>query len=187
MNMDKTVIIDAFLSSRMVRKGEYDYFVNPISDGNPPITKELLENISDCIIEQCEMDCDVILAPEAMAIHYGAALTLKTGKPFQIIRKRGTGLPDEITFTTKTGYGTSQMFVSCLASGTKVMIVDDVISTGGTLRSMVTTLREHGIEVAEVAIVLNRSKDVSAIENEIGAPIRTVLDVSVIDGKPTVL
>lgn len=185
--MDKSVIIDAFLSSRMVKKGDYDYFVNPMSDGNPPITKGLLEQIADCIIEQCEMDCDVILAPEAMAIHYGAALTMETGKPFQIIRKRGTGLPDEITFTTKTGYGTSQMYVSCLLPGTKVMIVDDVISTGGTLRSMISTLREHDIVVTEVAVVLNRSKDVSAIAKELEVPIRTVLDVSVADGKPVVL
>ena len=51
---------------------------------------------------------------------------------------------------------------------------------------MISTLKDHDIEVREVAVILNRSKDVSAIAKEIGVPIRTVLDVAVFDGKPTV-
>ena len=184
--MDRSEIVDTYLSSHVVKKGDYDYFVNPISEGNPAIGRRLLDQITDCIIELCDMDCDVIIAPEAMAIQYGAVLTMKTGIPFQIVRKRGTGLPSEIVFTTKTGYGESRMYVSSLERGTKVMIVDDVISTGGTMVSMVRTLREHGIVVKEAAVVLNRSDDVGAISEKAGIPIRTVLDVGIEDGRPVV-
>ena len=94
--MSKDRIIRTYLDSRMVMKGNYPYFVNSVSDGNPRITKELLDEITDNILKISDLDCDLILAPEAMGIQYAAALTIRTGIPFQVIRKRGYGFPDEI-------------------------------------------------------------------------------------------
>ena len=187
MTMGKDVIKSTFLSSKIVRKGDYDYFVNPISEGNPPITKELLDEITDNIIEISDLDCDVILAPEAMSIQYGAALTLRTGIPFQIIRKRATGLLDEISFSKSTGYAESKMYLTSIPPRTKVVIVDDVLSTGGTLRSMVRALRGRSIEVTEIIIVLDRSHNSDALSKELGIPIRTVLEVDISNGMPIVI
>ncbi len=184
--MDKGLIERYYLESKVVMKGDYPYFVNPISDGNPAITKELLDQITDCIIESSKLDCDVILAPEAMAIPYGAVLTMKTGIPFQILRKRGHGLPDEISFEKTTGYEGSRMFMNGIAAGTKAVIVDDVLSTGGTLKAMVKALREHGIVITEVIIILDKSIDKDAISAEISVPIRSLLKVGVKDGKPVI-
>lgn len=173
-----------YLDSKIVMKGDYPYFVNPISEGNPAVTKGLLEEITDSIIEISDLDCDIILTPEAMAIQYGAALTLRTGIPFQIIRKRGTGLPDEISFEKRTGYEGARMYISSIPEGSKVAIIDDVLSTGGTLRSTVKALREHGMIVTEIIIILNKSDNDKALSEELGIPIRVLLNVGVRDGKP---
>ena len=121
-----------------------------------------------------------------MSIQYGTALTLRTGIPLQIIRKRSSGRPDEIVFSAETGYGKSDMFLSGLPKGSKVMIVDDVISTGGTLEAMVKVLKDNGIDVREAAIVLNKSKDIKAISKRAGIPIRSIIDVGVEDGRPVI-
>ena len=184
--MDTSLIRDTYLDSSIILKGDYQYFLNPISDGNPRITKELLEQITDCIIEISDLDCDVILVPEAMAIQYGAALTMRTGIPFQIIRKTGTGLPDEISFSKKTGYGESKMYLHGLGPGTRVCLVDDVLSTGGTLRSMVKALREKDIIISEAIMILNKSTSVDSLSKDLNIPIRTILDVGVEDGRPII-
>ncbi len=182
--MSKDRIVRTYLDSRMVMKGNYPYFVNPVSDGNPGITKELLDEITDNILEISDLDCDLILAPEAMGIQYAAALTIRTGIPFQVIRKRGHGFPDEISFIKSTGYGESQMFISGLKEGTRAVIVDDVLSTGGTLRSMIKALKEHGVAVTEVIVVLDKSDSARSISEETGVPVKSVLKVGVKDGRP---
>lgn len=185
--MEKSLIKDTYLSSAVIKKGDYDYVVNCMSDGNPALSKELLDQITDCFIEICDLDCDIILAPEAMALPYGTALTLRTGIPMQIIRKRATGLPGEIVFSSRTGYGRSDMYLTSISAGTRVMIVDDIISTGGTLEAMIKTLEEHGIKVTEAAMILNKSKDFESLAERIPVPIRYILRVGVKDGKPFVI
>lgn len=185
--MDTSLIRETYLSSAVIKKGDYDYVINCMSDGNPALSKELLDQITDCFIEICDLDCDVILAPEAMALPYGTALTLRTGIPMQIIRKRATGLPGEIVFTSRTGYSKSDMFLNFIPEGSRVMIVDDIISTGGTLIAMGATLKEHGIEVTEAAMVLNKSRDFESLSKRIPFPVRYILRVAVENGKPVLI
>jgi len=175
---------EEYLNSSVVMKGDYPYFINAISDGNPPVTKELMDEFVDRVLEKTDIDCDVILAPEAMAIQYATALTVRTGVPFQIIRKRKQGLPGEIVFDQSTGYSKSQMYINFLKSGTRVVIVDDVLSTGGTMRAIVNELRRNGIIVEKAIIVLNKSNDAQSLAKELGIELVTLLDVAVKDGKP---
>ncbi len=182
--MERTNLEKAYLESAVVMKGDYPYFINSICDGNPPITKELLDEITDLVVENVDLDCDVLLAPEAMGIQYAAALTIRTGIPFQVIRKRGFGLPGEICFQQRTGYGYSSMYINFIQKGTRAILVDDVISTGGTLIATVKTLREAGIEIDKAIIILNKAKDISALAEEAGIEIFALIDVAVSDGKP---
>jgi len=184
--MERSVLERVYLESAVVQKGDYPYFINSISDGNPPVTKELLDEITDRFLSLGDLDCDIILAPEAMGIQYAAALTLRTGIPFQVIRKRGHGLPGEIAFHKDTGYEGSEMYMNFVEPGTRAILVDDVISTGGTLKATVRTLREHGIVIDEALIILNKSSDISSLMDEIGIRIRTLMDVAVRDGRPVI-
>ncbi len=186
MNMTDP-ISKAYLDSAIVMKGDYPYFINPISDGNPAITKELLDAITDRIVSLSDLDCDVILAPEAMAIPYATAVSLRTGKPFQVIRKRSHGLEGEISVEQSTGYSTGRMYLNFLKKGMRVIIIDDVISTGGTFRSIVNTLRSNGIIIEEAIFILDKSKDIDAIASELGLKIHTILKVAVRDGAPVIL
>jgi len=185
--MDNKLLERCYLESKVVMRGDYPYFVNSVSDGNPEMTRELLEEITDNIISVADLDCDLILAPEAMGIQYAAALTLKTGIPFKIIRKRAPLLDDEILFNTSTGYSKSEMLLSSTEPGTRVAIIDDVVSTGGTLKGLVKVLRDNGIVVTEIIAIYNKSKDLDALAREMGVPIRFLLKVAVKDGKPVIL
>ena len=184
--MEDRLITEAYLNSKIVMMGDYPYFVNTISDGNPPMTRDLLDEIVGGFQRLSDLDCDVLLAPETMGIPYGAALTMRTGIPFQIIRKRRLGVEGEVAIEKTTGYETSTMYVHGLEKGSKAIIVDDVVSTGNTLKALVEVLRKNEVEIEEALIVLNKCRDISVLEKEIGINIRTLIDVSVEDGKPVI-
>ncbi|MBQ8179684.1 MAG: adenine phosphoribosyltransferase [Candidatus Methanomethylophilaceae archaeon] len=176
-----------FESSPVVRIGEYAYFVNPISDGVPHMDPDLLEEVVEGLIGISEEEFDMILAPEAMGIPLATGVSLRSGIPFSVIRKRQYGLPGEINVDQRTGYSKSSMFINGLSPGDRVMIVDDVVSTGGTLRSIVDTLVSNGITVSCVSVVFDKSDDIDAIGRSLGVPLRALIRVAVLDGRPVVI
>ena len=172
----------SFLTGPVVDRDGYPYYVNPISDGVPPTDPALLEEVIDGLLDVCEFDCDLILAPEAMGIPLAAVLSLRTGIPFGVIRKRKYGLPGEIVVSRSTGYSSSKLYINGVNKGDRVAIVDDTLSTGGTLKAVVSVLAEHGIEVTEVGIVFNKAGDTSGILP--GIDIKSLLNVKIVDNEP---
>lgn len=165
----------------------YPYFVNPLADGIPRIDPELLNEVADATIGIADLDCDLILAPEAMGIPLAAAVSMKSGIPFIIVRKRRYGLPGEIEISQRTGYSESRMFVDTVEAGERVVVIDDVIDSGNTLRATVECLRNAGIVVTEAIAVFSRHPNLEALSEELGMPTRRLLDVKVENGKLIVL
>ena len=170
-------------SSPIVKNGDYDYFVHPITDGIPKMEPELLAEVISNILKIGNMDCDMIVAAEAMAIPLCVALSLKIDKPYVVIRKRKYGLPGEVSVEQITGYSTAKMFVNGIYERDRVLIVDDVLSTGGTLKAIVTALRAIGAEIVDTVIVFNKMRNKEDLEKELDLKIKTLLDVKIENGE----
>jgi adenine phosphoribosyltransferase len=167
----------------VVRFGEYEYFVHPITDGIPLGDPEVLEEVTEAMIAMADLDCDRIVTAESMGFPLAASLSLATGIPYVFIRKREYGLPGEISVKQVTGYSGSDMFVNNLAEGDRIVFVDDVLSTGGTLRAIVHALRSLKAILVDVVMVFNKNPDKAKLEEELGIRINTLLDVRVVNGK----
>ena len=176
----------SFLESPVVSRGEYQYFIHPLTDGVPRVDPSLLSEVVDRMVELADMDCDVILAPEAMGIPLATALSIRTGIPFSVIRKRRYDLEGEIKLHQRTGYSDSYLYINGVSAGDRVAIVDDVVSTGGTLEATVGALRSEGVQVTEVVVVFDKSDDLQSISERLGVPIRSLLSIAVVDGVPTI-
>ena len=88
-------VIKSLEASPIVKKGDYNYFVNPISDGVPAMDPLLLRELALAVHKYADLNIDKIVAVEAMGIHLATALSLATDIPFVVIRKRQYGLPGE--------------------------------------------------------------------------------------------
>ena len=120
--------------SPIVKKGDYNYFVNSISDGVPAMNPKMLRELILSVSRHADLNVDKIVAVEAMGIHLATALSLATDIPFVVIRKREYGLEGECEVYQKTGYGSSNLFINDLHKGEKILLIDDVVSTGGTIK-----------------------------------------------------
>ncbi len=169
--------------SPVVRFGEYEYFLHPITDGVPPADPALVEEVVDALLDAGNFDCDKIVTPEAMGFPLAALLSLRTGKPYVFVRKKKYGLPGEVLVRQVTGYSRADMYLNYVEKGDRVVIVDDVISTGGTLRALVDALRQVGAHIVDILIVFDKHKDKAALEESLEVPIQTLLRVEVVDGK----
>ncbi len=168
----------------VVKFGDYSYFVHPITDGIPLGDPKVLDEVTTEMAGMADWRrVDKIVTAESMGFPLAALLSVKTGRPYVFIRKRQYGLPGETSLKKTTGYSKTDMFINNVRRGDRVVFVDDVVSTGGTLSAIVTALRSLGAVVADVLIVFDKAPDKAAVEKEIGLPIKTLLAVEVRDGK----
>ena len=84
-----SVLQDSLRGSPIIWKGEYPYFIHPISDGIPRMDADVLRATRDLIVEMVDWSkIDLIVSVEAMGLPLLAAVGDATGKPTEVIRKR---------------------------------------------------------------------------------------------------
>jgi len=169
-------IIEWLEKSPIINKNGYSYVIHPITDGIPYIEPDLLEEIVDEIAKKMPK-VDKIVTMEAMGIPIATALSLKTGIPFNIIRKRKYGLDGEIEVKQKTGYSESNLYINGLKEGESIIIVDDVVSTGGTLKAVVEALKNF-VNIKGIFIAIGKGNK-EEIERQIGMEINTMVNIRV--------
>lgn len=168
----------------IIDKDGYEYLVHPISNGVPMLDPALLREVVVGIVRNADLNVDTIVAPEAMGIHVATALSLQTDIPLVVIRKREYGLPDEVALQKSTGYSSSEMYINDIEPGDRVLIVDDLLSTGGTLAAITEALDDIGADVADIVVVLRKVGDSALKETDYEAT--SLLDITVEDGEVTV-
>ncbi|ADL12257.1 adenine phosphoribosyltransferase [Acetohalobium arabaticum] len=113
---------------------------------------QFVDRYQDC-------DIDVVVGIESRGFLVGAPLALELGKSFVPARKEGK-LPAEVVRAEyDLEYGTSILELHCDAidPGDKVLIVDDLLATGGTVEAAVSLVEELGGEVVELAFLIELS------------------------------
>lgn len=173
----------SLLEAPVIKKGDYDYFVHPITDGIPLVKAELMDEVAEAISKSVNLDIDKIVCVEAMGIHIATALSLKTGIPFLVVRKRLYGLEGEVDVHQVTGYSRGNLYINGLSKGERVILVDDVVSTGGTMTAVLNALIDMDVEVVDVLAVIEKGKGKDIVESETGLKIKTLLKVGIKNGK----
>ncbi len=103
-----------------------------------------------------DLDVDVIAGPESRGFIFGTPIAYNMHKPFVLIRKKGK-LPCEtvsIDYELEYGTATIEMHKDSIKPGQRVLIVDDLIATGGTTKAMVDLGESLGGEVAGIVVLM---------------------------------
>ncbi|MEF8825026.1 MAG: hypoxanthine/guanine phosphoribosyltransferase [Halapricum sp.] len=168
-SLDEAPIID---------KDGYSYLVHPITNGVPMLDPSLLREVVIGVMRVGDLDVDKIVAPEAMGIHIASALSITTDIPIVIIRKRSYGLENEVPLHKSTGYSASEMFINDIEAGDRLLIVDDLLSTGGTLAAICQALEEIGADIADIVVVFRKVDGDSALEDT-DFEVTSLMDITV--------
>ena len=104
-----------------------------------------------------DISFDIIVGIEARGFIIGGALSYTLGKGFIPIRKVGK-LPAEVVshkYDLEYGTDTIEMHKDAISKGTRVLIIDDLLATGGTALAAATLVEKLGGKVIEMAFIVN--------------------------------
>ncbi len=172
----------------VVKKGDYHYFIHPISDGVPLVESALLKSIVNYIVDNFDLSkVDKIVGVESMGIPLATALSLKTDIPFVVIRKRSYGLEGEYRIHQEKGYEKNDLFINNINENDNVLLIDDVVSTGGTLKSIIEAFDDIGANLEHIILPIEKDDGRRIVEEATNKKVNTLVKIKMVDGKVTIV
>ena len=161
------ILKQSLVKAPIIWKGDYPYFIHPITDGVPRLEPNVLEAIIELSLPLINWDSiDIILGIEAMGLPLMAPLSMRTGIPMVIARKRQYGLEGEVEINQETGYSKGSIFLNDIKPGEKIAIIDDVLSTGGTMRSVIEGVKKTGAVIENIVIVVEKGPGMELLQQD---------------------
>lgn len=102
------------------------------------------------------LDYDVIVGPESRGFIFGVPVAYAEHKGFVPVRKKGKLPCETISMEYDLEYGSAviEMHADSIQPGQKVVIIDDLIATGGTTEAMIKLIEKLGGEVVRICFVM---------------------------------
>ena len=161
------VLKESFLKAPIIWKGDYPYFIHPITDGVPRLEPDVLKAIIELSVPLIDwQSVDMILGIEAMGLPLMAPLSMRTGIPMVIARKRQYNLKGEIEINQETGYSKGSIFLNDIKQGENLVIIDDVLSTGGTIRSVIEGVSKTGAVIQNIVVVVEKGPGMATLQKD---------------------
>lgn len=119
------------------------------ADGLKLAVDGLLDSLKD-------VEYDVVVGPESRGFIFGVPVAYESHKSFVPVRKKGK-LPCEVLsaeYDLEYGSAVIEIHKDAIKPGQKVVIIDDLIATGGTIEAIIGLIEQLGGEVVKVCFVM---------------------------------
>jgi adenine phosphoribosyltransferase len=120
---------------------------------DPRLFKEAIDRMA---AEFSDREIDLVACVEARGFIFGSALAYKLGAGLVPVRKEGK-LPyktKKVSYSLEYGNATVEIHEDAIKPGSRVLIVDDLLATGGTLGATVDLVNQHGGDIVAVAVLI---------------------------------
>lgn len=121
---------------------------------NPHAFEAAIEQFVDRYASQ-NIDC--VVAAESRGFIFGAPLSIKLGVPFVPVRKPGKLPYDTFSHSYELEYGsdTLEIHTDAVGAGARVLLIDDLLATGGTLEACIRLLEKFEAKIVECAFCIH--------------------------------
>jgi adenine phosphoribosyltransferase len=191
-NWVKNVIKERTETCRVTSLGDkgkkYLYGILPVeSRFDPKYLDAVMHGLASMLSDELAK-ANVIVGIEAKGFVITPLLANQHKKDWVAIRKRDYKTSDQLVFSHKPPYGKKEkLFCVGLRKNDKILIVDDMISGGDTLNSIIKAIVKNGHEIVGIGTLYDRSNGRKAIKEETGFSPKSLATIDVVNGKVKVI
>jgi adenine phosphoribosyltransferase len=140
-----------------------------------PLLQERFQEVVEAMCKAINWDhIDYVVGIESRGFILGAAMAAYKGKGFVTVRKKGKLPPPVIAESYALEYGTDTLEMIVNQKPASVVLVDDVLATGGTLKAVMNLCEKNHFEVKAMALLINLTFLNKFTEE--GLPVHSVLN-----------
>ena len=183
-------VCENFHDQPMYEVGGYRFILNSLTEQVPATPSSLLQLAAEWISSEITTDCDKLLTEEDKGGILLAAVSLQTGLPFGMVRWVPNQLATQVSEIFSCEYvkeGT--LYLSGIEKNDRVVVIDDIISTGGTLIGIIKTLQKIEAEIVDVIILAEKGEynGIKRVKKETGIDVRSLINISVAEKRSRVI
>ena len=138
------------------------YFDKFLFETQPDLLKRIGQHLAELVPKETQR----LAAPELGAVLLGGAVSMETGLPLILVRKE------------PKGYGTAKQLEGRFAAGERVTVIEDVVTTGGDSLRSIEALRNAGLNVIHLVVVLDRGEGGEENIRQAGIPYSPLFRIS---------
>nr|AIF24294.1 orotate phosphoribosyltransferase (pyrE) [uncultured marine thaumarchaeote SAT1000_27_B10] len=128
--------------------------------------RKMIKNLQNLIIEKIGLDdFDSLASVPTGGLVVTSALAIETVKPLIYVRNK----PKE--------HGTTKSIEGKISAGMKVVMVDDVMTTGTSVLNGIKQLKESGLSISDVFVIINRLEGADKVFSNMGVQIHQLTDI----------
>jgi adenine phosphoribosyltransferase len=172
----------------VVFSGRFQTTVNELTDQLPALRPEIMAEAADEILGIGDFDCDKLLVEEEKGAALGGVVALKAGLPLAMARRYNYDIPS-FKVPLESEYIEGHLYVNGIQPGDRVIVIDDTISTGGTLIALLRAVQDLGAVIHDVVALVEKvdNHGVERVFEKTGIQVKTLLKIQIVDGRVVVL
>lgn len=155
--MSLALLKEQLRKAEIIKKGDYRYILNAITEQEPALEPAILDDCANRLLERLNYKgATKILTAETMGVPISTVISLKTSLPLIIATKRKKGTFDEISVDYICGYENGALHINNIKKEERILIIDDLISTGGTILSLIEGVKKAGAKIVDIGAIFNK-------------------------------
>jgi adenine phosphoribosyltransferase len=172
----------------VVFSGRFETTVNELTDQLPALRPEIMQEAVEEILRIGDFDCDKLLVEEEKGAALGGVVALRAGLPLAMARRYNYDIPS-FKVPLDSEYIEGHLYVNGIQPGDRVIVIDDTISTGGTLIALLRAMEDLGAVVHDVVALVEKVDNggVQRVLEKTGIAVKTLLKIQIVDGRVVVL
>jgi adenine/guanine phosphoribosyltransferase-like PRPP-binding protein len=183
-------LIKAFHDQPLRQINGRKYILNPLLDHYPETSYALMK---DTVVELSRITdvskVDKIIGEEDRGGYVAALMAFRHKKSLAMVKWNPSGVDGQIGIDFRNAYTAGKMYLNGVQAGEKVLIVEDLIDSGGTLIAMIQLLRSVKVEIYDIITVVDKIDygGRERILRETGLSVKSILGVSCQGGSSSVV
>jgi len=152
----RNALHEVYRNARVVRSGKHFTTVNELCDQVPALRPEILRAAVSEALEFGTFGANKILSEEDKGAAIATAFSLSVELPLCMARWYPYDIPGQIKVEIKSEYFSGSLYMNGIERGDKVLIIEDTLSTGGTMIAMIEAVIKAGAEVVGAIAVIEK-------------------------------
>jgi adenine/guanine phosphoribosyltransferase-like PRPP-binding protein len=176
------ILCHAFDKRQLVPINGHQFIINPFTEQIPATPAELLREAAKQVLEMGNFEgASKIVGEEDKGGILVAATSLLSGLPFGLARWYPSGIMGQIEVPFKCEYAGGKLYLNGVDRDDHVVIVDDMISTGGTMVALIQAIERAGARIVDIVCVAEKVEynGPARVKEETGYTVKSILKVSV--------
>jgi adenine/guanine phosphoribosyltransferase-like PRPP-binding protein len=184
MSINKELVIEAFDKKPLVPIKGFNFLINPLTEQIPATSSELLQEATKWLISEGDFQAaNKIAGEEDKGAILVASTSLMTGLSFGMARWYPSGLEGQVEVDFKMEYTSGKLYLNGVERGDRVIIVDDMVSSGGTMLALIQAIQIAEAEIVDIICVAEKVDygGVELIYEKTRYEVKTLVKISVAD------